>query len=336
LAGAALGAAIGLAWALPAGARGGSAYRAAILWDQSAGRVAHAFAHRRPWWWYLPLLLPILFPWSLWPPLWRALAALRRVPVEEPARFALAVVVPGLILFSLISGKQVHYLMPLLPAFAILAGTVCERARGATRAWDMIAPAGVLAVGGLLLFAGGYFSGRAGMPEWVSWISPWWGSILFIGAVLLGLTRGARQQVVALSLATPALIILVHLAAGTVTSRIYDLRPAATLLRTAEGEHRPIAYVGRYAGQFHFLGRLERPFDEITSEQLPRWTADHPTGLVIQNVRSANPSAGALLFQPYGDGAIGIWEARRYFMMVSFSPSRSPYQMNVNHDFVGS
>ena len=59
--------------------------------------------------------------------------------------------------------------------------------------------------------------------------------------------------------------------------------------------HRPIAYVGRYAGQFHFLGRLERPFDEVTPEQLPGWIANHPTGLVIQNVRSAAETAGALL-----------------------------------------
>ena len=335
LAGVALGAVIGLAWALSAAERGGPAYGTAILWEQSAGRVAHAFAHRRPWWWYLPMLLLILFPWSLWPPLWRSLAASRR-PLEPAARFAVACVVPGLIAFSLISGKQVHYLMPLLPAFAILAGTASQRMEGATRGWHAIVPAGLLAAGGLLLFAGGYFHGKAGMPEWTGWISPWWGPILLTGAVLLGLTRTTRQQVLALSLASPALVILVHLAGGGVVARIYDLRPAAAFLRQAESAHRPIAYVGRYAGQFHFLGRLERPFDEVTREQLPGWVANHPTGLVIQNVRSATTAGRALLLQPYADGAIGIWEARRYFMTVSLSPSRSPCQMIWTQDLVGS
>ena len=122
LAAVAVGAAIGLTWTWVAGARGGSAYREALLWEQSVGRIAHAFAHRRPWWWYLPLLPLVLFPWSLWPALWRSLAELRRGPTRLATRFALSCLLPGLILLSLISGKQVHYLMPLLPAFAILAG----------------------------------------------------------------------------------------------------------------------------------------------------------------------------------------------------------------------
>ena len=333
MAGTILGAVIGLSWALVAAARGGPAYRAAILWSQTAGRVTHAFAHRRPWWWYLPLLLPILFPWSLWPPLWRALSALRRGPVAAPARFALAILVPGLILFSLVSGKQVHYLMPLLPAFALLAGSTNRQLDGYTRTWDALVPAGVLATAGLVLFASGYLRGK---PEWATWISPWWGAVLLIGVVVLGVTKGARRQIIALSLTSPALIIVVHLAGGKVVQRLYDLRPTAEFLGRAEIAHQPIAYVGRYAGQFHFLGRLKRPFDEITREQVPRWTADHPTGLVIDDARSATGRTGALMVQPYGGGVIGIWDARRYFMMVSFNPSRRPYQMNEIHDDVGS
>ena len=171
-------------------------------------------------------------------------------------------------------------------------------------------PAGLLAAGGLLLFATGYFHGKAGMPEWTSWISPWWGPILLTGAVLLGLTRTTQQQVLALSLASPALVILVHLAGGGVVAQIYDLRPVAVLLKQAEDADRPIAYVGRYSGQFHFLGRLVRPFDEVAPEQLPRWTADHPTGLVVRYAGSPAAAAGALLFRSYKDGVIGVWEAK--------------------------
>ena len=52
-------AAIGLGWALPAAAAGGEDYANHILWGQTAGRVVESFAHRRPFWWYLPLL-PLL------------------------------------------------------------------------------------------------------------------------------------------------------------------------------------------------------------------------------------------------------------------------------------
>jgi 4-amino-4-deoxy-L-arabinose transferase-like glycosyltransferase len=231
LAAVALGAAIGVVWALAAGARGGPAYREALLWEQTAGRISHAFAHRRPWWWYLPLLPLVLFPWTLWPALWRGLAELRRGPPRIAVRFALSCLLPGLVVLSLISGKQVHYLMPLLPVFAILAGT---------------------AVAG-------------------------------------------QRQPVALSLVSPGLLIVAHFAASGLAGR-YDLRPTAVLVEDAERAGRPIAFVGRYQGQLHFLGRLERPLDQVKRTDVRRWSAVHPGGLVVDSLplrttpSSATPS----------------------------------------------
>src|SRR5262245_11500387 len=106
-----MGGAVGLAWALPAAARGGAAYRSAILWEQTAGRIAGRItgrlAHPRPWWWYLSILPAVLYPWTLWPPLWRSLVRGRRM-LDLPARFAFAWVVPGLVTLSSFGGKQVH------------------------------------------------------------------------------------------------------------------------------------------------------------------------------------------------------------------------------------
>jgi len=243
----ALGAALALAWALAAGARGGPAYRSAILWDQTAGRVSHSFAHRRPWWWYFQLFPLLLFPWTLWPAWWRSLAGRFRRPQELSARFALAWVVPGWIILSLISGKQVHYLIPLLPGFALLA-------------------------------------------------------------------VGAGRQAVGLSLVTPALLILAHIGGRNTLTR-YDLRPTARALSQAESSGRPMAYVGHYSGEFHFLGRLRHPIDPITQPQLSSWTAQHPSGVVIRQAPSPSDTAGAIFHQRYRDqrsrdGVLGIWEAR--------------------------
>ena len=229
----ALGATIGLAWALVAGARGGPAYREAILWEQSAGRISHAFAHRRPWWWYLPLVPLILLPWTLWPSLWRSFAELRRGPPRRATRFALSCLVPGVALLSLISGKQIHYLMPLIPAFAILAGTAVA----------------------------------------------------------------SRPRPIALSLVSPALLIVAHVAAAGPLARRYDLRPAAAQVKDAERAGRPVAFVGGYEGQLHFLGRLVRPLEEVKAADVDRWTASHPGGLVLFRktlASSAPPSRPSL------------------------------------------
>ncbi len=245
----ALGAAVALAWAVTAAGSEGSAYGSAILWEQTAGRITHAFAHRRPLWWYLPLIPVILLPWTLWPPWWRALARVCRQPVGLTARFALAWVVPGFVILSLISGKQVHYLIPLLPGVALLAGLAYSRIE-------------------------------------------------------------AKRQVLALSLVSPVLLIVAHLA-GKETMERYDLRPVAHFLKRAETSGRSIAYVGRYSGEFHFLGRLEHPFDQITPTEISGWRASHPSGLVIRFVQHPAEPRGATFSQPYRDGVIGIWQAPR-------------------------
>ena len=201
---------------------------------RAPGRIAHAFAHRRPWWWYLPLLPLVLFPWALWPSLWRSFAELRRGPPQVATRFALSCLVPGLIVFSLISGKQVHYLMPLLPVFAILAGTAIA----------------------------------------------------------------TRPRPISLSLVSPALLIVAHLAAAGPLAWRYDLRPAAAEAKDAERAGRPVAYVGGYEGQLHFLGRLERPLEEVKLADVGRWRAAHPGGLVLFRKTPASSAPPSLPFRP--------------------------------------
>jgi 4-amino-4-deoxy-L-arabinose transferase-like glycosyltransferase len=241
-------AALGFGWALSAGSHAGRAYEAAILWKQTAGRMAKAFAHQRPWWWYLPLLPLVLFPWSLWPPLWKALAAMRSESADLALRFALACIIPAVFLLSLISGKQVHYLMPVIPPFAILAGSACARVEGEAR----------------------------------------------------------RRQIVALSLVSPVLLISIHLAGMGLIRRSYDLRPSALILKHAEDAGDAIGYVGHYEGQFHFLGRLTRPIDELTPAALPGWITEHPNALVIRYQQSHATPAPAVFVQPYRDGTLSI------------------------------
>ncbi|MBI5039877.1 MAG: glycosyl transferase, partial [Gammaproteobacteria bacterium] len=50
----------------------------------------------------------LLLPWSLWPPLWRAV---RRMELKRSVRFLLCWAVPVLAILSAISGKQQKYLL---------------------------------------------------------------------------------------------------------------------------------------------------------------------------------------------------------------------------------
>jgi len=91
--------------------------------------------HAQPFWYYVPVLCAALLPWT---PLLAGLSA--RALYEDPrARFLGAWLGWGFLFFSLSSGKLPGYLMPLLPAAAILMAMVAEGWLGAS--WCLVAAA---------------------------------------------------------------------------------------------------------------------------------------------------------------------------------------------------
>lgn len=102
-----------------------------LLWKQSAGRVSGSLdgAHPRPFHYYLQFLPLMLVPWIFSPGLYRA-KPLARIAAERAAnsdefrmlRLLALWFVGVFVTFSLISGKQPHYLVPELPLIIILFG----------------------------------------------------------------------------------------------------------------------------------------------------------------------------------------------------------------------
>lgn len=91
-----------------------------VLWTQTAHRVANSFAHQRPFWWYLPLLPVFLLPWSLMPNTWRIFKNYSSTFKSPTARILCGAMIIPFVIFSCISGKQLHYLIPILPLFSLL------------------------------------------------------------------------------------------------------------------------------------------------------------------------------------------------------------------------
>jgi 4-amino-4-deoxy-L-arabinose transferase-like glycosyltransferase len=137
-----------LLWALLAAHRGGDAFAHELLFKQTGERMVSSFAHRRPFWWLLAMLPVLLLPWTLSLTAWRAAKGLPRLWSEAGLRFAALWSLAVLAAFSLISGKQPHYLLPIFPALALLlARAIDDLPQGGApqREW--------LLAGMLLLFA---------------------------------------------------------------------------------------------------------------------------------------------------------------------------------------
>lgn len=287
-----VGAAIALAWAIPAGIRGGEEYRNMIFWGQSAGRIVDSFDHARPMYWYLMLLAPLLLPWLAWPRLWRALR--RGVPVGDGAmRLLAAWVLPALVIFSLISGKQLHYLLPEFAAFALLfaraLSTGDAEASGHRRFDPVFAGSFFALLGALTLLLPSHATLFPGLladePDWFSSLDTHWGVVLLaIAAICFIWCRGGVQRAVGvLALSMALLVATVHVVARDTLTFAYDLRPLAKALKVYEDEGRPLGNFGYYHGQYQFLGRLEKPMAVLGLEQADTdaFVIDHPDGVIV-------------------------------------------------------
>lgn len=269
------GAAMVLAWAIPAAIAGGPEYREAIFWGQTANRVVDSFAHRQPFWWYLPVFPLMLLPWLAWPRLWAPVldGAQRRT---QPLRFlgvSLLLVLAG---FSLVSGKQVKYLLPLLPAALLLAALGWSRlpARPA-RAWPAVALLLVTGVALLLL-------PRLGHAPWMGDVDGRWGVIALALAVALAwLPIGAWSRLRVVTAASALAVVLLHLAVVRVAAPAYDLAPLSREIARLQAAGVPLAHVGKYHGQFHFLGRLTRPIAVVPEWEALDWARAHPEGYLV-------------------------------------------------------
>ncbi len=304
-----LGAGGALLWAIPAGLAGGPEYSLAIFLGQTSGRVTQSFAHRRSLWWYLPLLPALLFPWFMWPESWRALKALRAAPRDTGVRFAVVWALAGLIAFSLVSGKQVHYLLPLVPAIALLLarGLSQREAAPLARPWIVALVIVVIAVGVIVAGTTTLLTRVVWWPhETVAW---WWAlAPLFAAGMLVMWQRGRitrNAAVHALAVSTAVLLCGVQFAAGRAGTVPYDTAPMAAAVRRALESGHPVAMIGTYNGEYHFEGRLQSMhIDVIAAGSADAWLRSHDGGLLLRYDRGRNAPtpAGVIARHPFRNG----------------------------------
>ncbi|SPJ32985.1 ArnT family glycosyltransferase [Kushneria phyllosphaerae] len=273
-----------LAWALSSAWVGGEAYAGNLLWHQSVDRLEQVADHARPFWWYLPVLPVLLLPWSLWLP---ALKLWRRHSPATPRRASRLLwcwtLVP-LVLFSLVSGKQAHYLMPILPPLALLIADILTRSAPAQRRTLKVPAIALFATGALTLVV--KMVGNAQLAAMFSLKGVWllWG--LATVAAVVQLKTTAAATVLAL-LTTTAMATMLTIMLAPLWPRM-DTRQPAQLLSRIEQQGQPVVWYGRdYQASFQFAGRLTTALQTLDAHptDLCRWRQQHPAGWVIGDSR---------------------------------------------------
>jgi len=315
------GVALALAWAIPAAIHGGPDYANAIFVRQTVGRVAKSFAHQRPFWWYFMVLPVILLPWTLaLRAPWRAWRESLRAP-SKALRFAFVWFVPAFVAFCLVSGKQPHYLLPLLPALAIYLAQVLgsDGARLRNRAF-----ATLLVVIGLGLAALPYLAAnpaQVGLVERMvnagtltesslhvfAGIWPLWGVLVLALGLWMMRRRDGTAAGLTLASATVAMIGMLTLAQGV--GPYVDVSVAAARIRDFQARGQPIVHLAWHHGLFEFAGRLTEPLPTVGWPSLRAWCAEHPDGEIVSFYTKYPITAKPAVALAYRFGRINFWRA---------------------------
>lgn len=289
------------AWLGPALAAAGPDWREAVLWSQSAGRITQSFAHARAWWWFIALLPVLLFPWGWSPGLWRAVA---RLPGREPGvRLCLVWGGAALVLFSLTSGKQVHYLIPEFPAIALILARARE-AGPRLRVGPPAAAMGLLGCLGLAAAAGVVALGDgAGLAQPPVALAVW--ALGLAALTWMALRLGGAAGIATLGL---GLVLSLDLLIGTTQAREqYGGSEIAGLLADA-GDDGIAVYGFPYNAEFNFAARLDHPVAEPEDPAaLAAWVADHPGGRIVGRIAADSPDWSPRLSTDYRGRAYAVW-----------------------------
>ena len=304
----ALGIAVVLLWLVPAALTGGESYRKAILWGQTVNRVANSFAHKRPLWWYLPWIPVLLLPWILFTPTWRGC---RRLAGDAGTRLVMLWIVSTVVIFSLVSGKQVHYLVPILPAFSLLMAKNLSAHDGTKASRRHFPVAALYLFLGAALFLTPFIKSGHLLQYFGAGELKIAASLLFsTGAAMLFLRGGTLADSVKYTAVASFVLCAAVIIGGNTFFHRYDLHGISEAVRAKQSEGYQVIHQGKYHGQFHFVGKLQQPLVALEDKkEIARYVATHDKVALITYERQNTPIEPMEIFfrQPFRSKQVVLW-----------------------------
>jgi 4-amino-4-deoxy-L-arabinose transferase-like glycosyltransferase len=228
-----------------------------VLVTETAARMATDELKRTgPPWYFVPYLIAGALPWSI-----VALASWKKFRKPDPAAvyWLLAIAIP-FVFFSLSQSKRPQYILPLMPALALLIARVWEEAR--TRAAAIV----LTSFGALLLIAS-FFAHRTKLKPEVAAVAD--ETALAFGAVfaIAGLVAlfAKRRELVLIALTLPAFAL--PLIANPILNAIAQRRSTKAFVAELAPHLTPatqIIGVEAFTGSLAFY--LQRPVTVVTKD----------------------------------------------------------------------
>ena len=260
-----------LLWVLPAAILGGRLYANQLLWVQTVDRLSGVLAHMRPWYWYLPFIPLSIFPLSMSKNFWRIFL---NKGVEKSDLFCILWIITPIVLFSIIKSKQLHYLVPILPAAAIFI---------ASKKAHLHQSKGILIVLYLVFSICCFIfpliiNVNLKSPALFSSSQFFAGVPLFFSVAIFYWCKSSESISKMMLLGMPIFFLALLGATKPILDSHYQVKLAAQKVSALQNQHQQVVVWGRYHGEYHFLGRLT---GKLTVVHNVEWLKENPGAIVL-------------------------------------------------------
>lgn len=259
-----------------------------FLWNHNFERyVTPMFEHRQPFWYFGPVVLLALLPWTalVWPVAQEGLRLWREKSWKNSPGFFFAcwAVVPVLF-FSLSQSKLPGYILPAIPPLVLICSVVAIRAlnrnvrissalaAGLAVAWAVLVGAGLH---GIRRMVGGHFRTGDNSAHVAFMRSVPLASVLLVALIMIAVAFYKRPALAVplLALFMAANVEIASLGELPALDSFYSARPYAEFMRNDQRPDRIFTY------------RLSRSWTWGLAfyfrRELPEWSADDPSPALV-------------------------------------------------------
>tara|TARA_B100001121_G_scaffold310292_1_gene340510 strand:- start:27915 stop:29564 length:1650 start_codon:yes stop_codon:yes gene_type:complete len=310
---------ISLSWALYASKLGGEEFRSALLWSQSANRVISGMSHEREWWWYISIFPIIFFPWFFMPIIWQSIIKKNNI-LDQGFRFCAFIIFSSFFLLSIFADKQPHYLVPILPIVGILISYLCSNYLHKDINKINYLPLIIIII--LYIFIFFMFFIENDFISFKKELDHYEISLIFIIPIIsissifyifLRKNITLMKYIYIFSIQNILFVIFLHLIFNIYLLERYDLQKFSEKIYSLKSNGYGVAYIGKYHGQFNFIGRIKEPLDVINGANVNKWlNSNNNNNFVVYNHRIMPDSSEIIPFfsQKFRGRTLAIWEKK--------------------------
>ncbi|MBL0714807.1 MAG: hypothetical protein JJV98_14020, partial [Desulfosarcina sp.] len=256
----------------------------------------------------------LFFPWFLLKPAWYGFSLIKH---DESYRFLAVWVLATIAIFSLISGKQIHYLIPMLPAVSLLtAKNIVTYSAKSSEYAKLHYPVAIsyMILGVLILSMPLFQAGRdiANISIGISLTLSV--ALIFLGGTIFFTKPSSIDKLIKI-IALSSMVFFITV--GTISSYIffsqYGVSNIANILKEKQEKGYAIIHYGTYHGQYQFLGRLTQPLVVLSDKKSIReYAGTHKKVLLItyEEPEEIINKDMILYEQPHKDEKAVLWKEK--------------------------